>query len=259
MSESDSFSSLQALVDSHLSKTSMQNNVSDDVNGLIRRLPLPTLTGEGSPSSGTHVPYLPASFSGRLPLPTFNYTESPITNVLAQQVSNMYKAKELRRQQEEAAKLAEKMKKLEVEDNNDCLIDLRIAINKDIGATCGPGPPSAEGGASISSSLESLLEAQFMNGDYGDYTPERAKTPEPILPCITDMSFILKCKVRSGKCSAFGKVLTSRLRRVAAPYLREEIKTDIVRFDFKTMSPCDIIKEKLRRPTISLAAKPIRP
>ena len=160
----------------------------------------------------------------------------------------MLKAKELKKQQElEQEKLQEEMRKLALEEKS-CVIDLMKAVQR-------PGQPEAkhtEEVVSLSSSFESLVldYKEFVNN-----SPNRVQSvesipppePEPLLPITTDMSYILTQKIKMGKCSAFGKVLTSRLRPVAAPYLREKVPTNIVRFDFSTKSPCDLIKEKLKR------------
>ncbi|KAM3968610.1 uncharacterized protein ACR2FA_012102 [Aphomia sociella] len=251
MTESDSFSSLKALVDSHLSKTSVQGSLSEDINGVSRRIPIPSFSGQNGTLSDTQLSFLPDSFPGKLPRLPFSQGESPITSVLAEQVSNMYKAKELKRQQEEDMRLAEEMKQLQVEDNDsDYIIDLRIALTSNVDTSHALSPPHNKEVLSNSSSLESLFKPKFLNSDDDDdVILEPIKTPEPLLPCITDMSYILKQKIKRGKCSPFGKVLTARVRPVAAPYLREEIASNIVRFDFKTMSPCDLIKLRLRKPT----------
>lgn len=246
MTDSSSFSSLMALVDSHLSKTSVQESRSEDASSASNRIPIPSLHGTGT-LSDTLLSFSPGQ---RIPLPRFNLSESPIQNVLAEQVANMLKAKELKRQQEEEKqRLAEEMKKLKLEED-ECVIDLMAALQK----PCGPGPPPMqEETMSSSSSFESLFEPKFIDCDDA---PETTKPPEPVLPCITDMSYILKQKVKKGSCSAFGKVISSRLKPVAAPYLRDKIKCDIVRFDFKTKSPCDCIKEKLRKPTCNVSYTP---
>ncbi|KAL0851752.1 hypothetical protein ABMA28_000064 [Loxostege sticticalis] len=254
MTDSSSFTSLMALVDSHLSKTSMQASKSEDADNRFPRFQLPSLTGGPNETlSETRLSLAPGQ---RLPLPTLSLTESPIQEVLAKQVSNMLKAKEKKKQQdEEVARLAkerevlaEEMRKLKMDDNrddnDDCVIDLVKAVQESMHFKR-PDPPPKEETLSSSSSFETLFEPKFIDCDT---ELERVKTPEPLLPCKTDMSYILKQKVRTGKCSAFGKVLTSRLRPVAAPYLRNKVHSKVVRFDFSTKSPCDLIKEKLRQP-----------
>ncbi|XP_060809727.1 uncharacterized protein LOC106129532 [Amyelois transitella] len=249
MAESDSFSLLKALAASHLSKTCIQNDDAESNNGFPRRIPVPSLNGIQKGSSDTRLSFTPGRLPG-LPLPPFSLSESPIRSVLEEQLMNRFKAQEQKRiEEEENARLAESMKKLKVEE--DFEIDLRMAIEDGIRARqLGQIPAKpVEEVLSSSSSFESLFEPKFINCD--DEQEAMKVTQEPLLPCVTDMSYILKQKVKRGKCSAFGKVLTSRLKRVAAPYLREHIDSKIKPFDFKTKSPCDLIKEKLRKPTVS--------
>lgn len=252
MTDSSSFSSLMAMVDSHLSKTSIQVGQQEDSDGLPR-LQLPSLTdGPNQTLSETRM------FLARGPRQSFSSQsseEGPIQEVLAKQVNNMLRAK--RRQKESLAraarereKLAEEMRKLKMVDDkeergdkDEVVIDLVKAVKESMNFKVPyPVSPRKSETVSSSSSYESLIDTKFMD------EPGRVKTPEPLLPCQTDMSYILKQKVRQGRCSAFGKVLTSRMRPVAAPYLKEKVNTKVVRFDFTTKSPCDVIKEKLRQP-----------
>lgn len=227
--ESKVYSSLFALVDSHLSQTSLKETSSN-----TKSLPIPNikLSHNGSVSeSFLHSP-------NRLPIPTLSENNSQILDKLSEQVANMLKAKE-KREFEEKQKLEEKLNEMKIDDQ-DYVIDLMKALQ----TPCGTSKPAE---ISKSSSSESIFELNFNDFDEDLPTIE----PEPLLPCITDMSYILNQKVRRGKCSTFGKVLTSRLKPVPAPYIKENIKSNIVRFDFSTKSPCDIIKEKLRKPTSS--------
>ncbi|XP_028166850.1 uncharacterized protein LOC114357438 [Ostrinia furnacalis] len=254
MTDSSSYSSLMALVDSHLSKTSVQASGSEGNDSPFPRLQLPRLKGPNATLSETRLT-LPST--QRLPLPTLSLTDSPIQEVLAMQVSNMLKAKEKKKQQEEEAarlarereKLAEEMRKLKMEDdkNDEHIIDLVKAVKESMTfkKPDQPAPRKRKVSLSGNSSIETLFEPRFIDSEIN---PVKVKTPEPLLPCKTDMSYILTQKIRRGKCSAFGKVLTSRLKPVAAPYLRETIHSKVVRFDFSTKSPCDLIKEKLRQP-----------
>ncbi|XP_035435764.1 uncharacterized protein LOC118266416 [Spodoptera frugiperda] len=239
MTDSSSFTSLFALVDSHLSKCNLNDTHSED--GRVGNLPMPMLNFPRGLSDTKLINPPP-----RLPIPTFSTSESPIANVLSEQLSNMFKAKELKKQQElEQEKLQEEMRRMALEEKN-CVIDLMKAIQKPQLPDLKTKEPS-----SLNSSFESLVldNKEFVTvlsrrtSEVGLPIPE----PEPLLPIKTDMSYILKQKIKRGKCSAFGKVLTSRLRPVAAPYLREKVPTNIVRFDFSTKSPCDLIKEKLKR------------
>lgn len=246
MTDSSSFSSLLALVDSHLSKTSVQESRSEDGNSVRNRFPIPSLDDiQSSVFSDTRLSCSPGQ---RAPLPSVKLGDSPIQSILAEQVANMLKAKELKRlQEEEKRKLEEQMSKIRLEEQ-ETVIDLMQALQ-----TPCPQPRVKEEVLSSSSSFESLFEPKFIECDA---MPELSKTPEPLLPCKTDMSSILHKKVRKGKCSPFGKVLTSRLKPVAAPYMRLNIQSDIVRFQFDTQSPCDIIKAKLRKPTCYVAYQP---
>nr|XP_021192203.2 uncharacterized protein LOC110377594 [Helicoverpa armigera] len=240
MTDSSSFTSLFALVDSHLSNCTLNDSPSD---GRVGSLPMPMLNLPRG-LSDTRI----SSSSQRLPIPRFSLSESPIANVLSEQLSNMLKAKELKKQQEEEQeRLQEEMRRLEIEEKN-CVIDLMKAVQK----PGEPKPTKPQESVSISSSFESLIldGKEFANDSSKESASEAvlsAPEPEPSLPITTDMSYILKQKIKSGKCSAFGKVLTSRLRPVAAPYLREKVPSTIVPFDFSTKSPCDLIKEKLKR------------
>ncbi|CAH0577845.1 unnamed protein product [Chrysodeixis includens] len=245
MTDSNSFTSLFALVDSHLSKCNLNDSPSE--GGRVGSMPIPMFNVQRG-LSDTEL----ASPPQRLPIPSFSLSESPIVNVLSEQLSNMLKAKELKKQQEiEQVKIKEEIEKLRLEEKS-CVIDLMKAVQKP-----GQSQPRPEEVLSSSSSFESLVidNTEFTIGSPKTHSPEIVlKPPEPLLPITTDMSYILKQKVKSGKCSAFGRVITARLRPVAAPYLSEKVKSNIIRFDFKTKSPCDLIKEKLKRkPTHSIS------
>lgn len=247
MTDSSSFSSLFALVDSHLSKCNLNETPSEGAQ--VGSMPIPMFNVQRG-LSDTEL----ASPPQRLPIPSFSLSESPIANVLSEQLSNMLKAKELKKQQEiEQVKIKKEIEKLRLEEKS-CVIDLMKAVQK-------PGQsqprPESEQVLSSSSSFESLAidNSEFTVGSPKTNTEEIVlKPPEPLLPITNDMSYMLKQKIKAGKCSAFGKVISSRLRPVAAPYLSEKITTNIIRFDFKTKSPCDLIKEKLKRkPTHSIS------
>lgn len=232
MADSSQFSSLFALVDSHLSKVSLQDSSgSSNTTSLLNSL-----------RNGSVSEPLLSDTRPRLPIPTLSSNESQIQSVLAQQIANMLKAKEKKQQEEKQRKLEEGSRRLEIDDEL-TTIDLLKAIQTPYNK---PQRKNQEA-ISNSSSLESLFEKDLNVSE----VISKMKTPQPYLPCIKDMSYILKRKVKMGKCSAFGKVLCSRLRPVVAPYLRERIPTDIARFDFSTPSPCDIIKANLRKPTMS--------
>ncbi|KAG6456313.1 uncharacterized protein LOC115447440 [Manduca sexta] len=243
MSDSDSFSSLMALVESHLSKTSITETKVNDIDERIHRaVQIPSMNGMQSGASGTPI----ARPNQRLPLPDFGISSSEINDVLAGQISNMLIAKE-KKKQEEKYKLEEEMKKLKLNEDEDELIDLMAALQ-----TPFEKPPPVEPSLSSSSSLMSLLEENTKDFECSSQTskkPSLEETLPEVLPCKTDMSYILFENIPQAKGSAFALVLTSRYRRVAEPYLREKVPHNIKRFDFKTKSPCDLYKEKLRKPT----------
>ncbi|XP_038216229.1 uncharacterized protein LOC119835470 [Zerene cesonia] len=235
MSDSAGFSSLFALVDSHLSKTSVKESNSDGVS----RSPFQIPSLRDGPNSSSSEGRLFSPLGQRLPIPSLSLSESPITNVLAEQVANMLKAKERKQQEEEKKRMEEDMQKLKLNDDRD---DYVIDLMKVLQTPYEPELKVKDEILSSSSSFESIFEPKFIDSNV---------EPEPLLPCITDMSYILDVKVRRGKASTFGKVLSSRLRPVAAPYLREKIESNIKAFDFSTPSPCDVFREKLRKPTMS--------
>ncbi|CAH2227583.1 jg55, partial [Pararge aegeria aegeria] len=238
MTDSSEFTSLFALVDSHLSKTSLQ-----DTGGTSNTasLNIPSLSSLRNGSASESL--LSMHTRPRIPIPTLSSNENEIQSILARQVANMLIAREKKQQEEEKAKLEVEMKKLQIEDEDNYLIDLTQAIQ----TPYNPRPQIKEQETlSNSSSFESLFKLNFTDCEG---KPQRTKTPEPLLPCMTDISYILKEKVKLAKCSSFGKVLTSQLTPVPALYFPEKYPTDIARFDFSTPSPSDIIKENLRKPT----------
>ncbi|XP_068620000.1 uncharacterized protein [Battus philenor] len=222
--DSKGYSSLFALVDSHLSQTSLKNtSLNDNKNS----------DGVKNGSLSESVLFSPKN---RFPIPSLSSNSSQITGVLTEQVANMLKAKE-RKHKEEKEK--EDMKKLD--NDEDYVIDLMKALQ-----TSYEPPPSSlpEEPLSRTSSFESLCKMNL-----AEYEEEiKKKVDMPTLPCVIDMSYVIHKNKYKGLCSTFGKVLTSRVRPVAAPYLKEKIETNIKSFDFSTKSPCDIIKENLRKP-----------
>ncbi|CAH2103682.1 unnamed protein product [Euphydryas editha] len=241
MTDSTVYSSLFALVDSHLSKSSVQDNGENTGDRTFKMPPFNTSRLGSLSESSLSLPPCP-----RLPIPQFSMNEKPIQSVLAEQVANMLKAKEMKKQEQERLKLEEEIKRLKIDDEKNSVIDLMKAIQTPYERKLVTYP---EESLNNSSSCESLFNLNF--GDCDDDEPESTKPPEPLLPCTTDMSYILKQKLRKDKGSSFGKVVTSRLRPVAAPYLRHKVPTNIIRFAFNTPSPCDIIKANLRKPTMS--------
>lgn len=62
--------------------------------------------------------------------------------------------------------------------------------------------------------------------------------------CCLDSRYVLKVKtkLRTSKCSSFGKVVCKQWRRLDMPYIRrEEIKTRVVPFMFTSPSPDDVM------------------
>ncbi|KAJ0184006.1 hypothetical protein K1T71_000429 [Dendrolimus kikuchii] len=235
MTDSSSFSSLLALVDSHLSKCSLQTS---DTPGMSKSIPIVPLNGIHKGHSDTNL----SSPSQRLPLPPFSISDNPINNVLADQVSNMLKAK-AKKEQDIKETLENNIKKHSLEEDED-YIDLVKAIQEPK-HTYVP-PIHNEESKRTSPDFVLLDDEEFVLED--DLSDDEQDSTE-WLPCTTDMSYILKEKVTRAKCSPFGKVLAARLKPVAAPYLHEKVESNIKRFDFKLRSPCDCIAEKLRRPT----------
>ncbi|XP_041986939.1 uncharacterized protein LOC121738771 [Aricia agestis] len=240
MNEFKTYSSLFALVDSHLSKISLQESESNDAAASTSP---GTVAGRSSDIMTPFQLYTPDRI---IPLPKLGLSESPISSVLATQVANMLRAKE-RRQEEERKK---SLKQEESDEADDFVIDLTKALQT-------PGTVkyqnNTDAGLSSSSSCESLFKLQFM--DYKE-EPEKQQSPEPLLPCITDMSYILSQEIYKAKCSNFGKVLSSRLRPAAPCYIPAKVDGRVKRFTFNVPSPCDLIKERLRRPTMSCREVP---
>lgn len=272
MADSSSFSSLFDLVDSHLSKSNLQQDCQPSTSGLgSMRLPPFSINRGASdtklPSSSIMFPMpstskhpindvLSTQLANMLhtnePGPSclqrtteLSMTDSPINDVLAMQISNMFKAKQAK--EEEKRKLEQQ--KAEEDLRASCMIDLMPAIQQPIQFQQeNIEIDSADG------SMESLVIPDITDNvpdnlqevpDLAVAGPSRAISPwEPIM---TDMSHILDHKM--ARCSHFGKVLCARYRTVAAPYFRVRIRNkNIKTFDFSTPSPDDIVRERLRRP-----------
>lgn len=238
MTDSSMYTSLFDLVDNHLAKISLRDNGQNSNSDL-------------SVSPSNH--FLNPNISARPSLHEQPYRllslgngmgDNSIRNVLAEQVANMLKAREEEQREEKKLKLEEEMTRLKIEEEKS--IDLTQATLQPYRPDLLPRPKKET--LRNSSSCESLFEFHFIDCDI---KPDKILTTAPLLPCINDMSYILKKKIRKAKGSSCGRVISSRQRRVAAPYLKEIIKTDIVQFDFSTPSPCDIIKEKQRKPKMS--------
>ncbi|KAJ0176431.1 hypothetical protein K1T71_007610 [Dendrolimus kikuchii] len=231
MTDSNSFSSLLALVDSHLSKSSFQMNDISDISKSISISPFNRLHKDDSDTCLS-------SSSQILPLPPFNVIDSPINNILAEQVSNMIKAKE-KKEQEAKDNIAHKLKNLNLDDN---YIDLVKAIKE----SKGHHVPINDKESRISLDLVLKDSEEIVL----DNEPKMKEQVFSELPYINNKFYILKEKVNKAGCSPFGKVLTARWRPVAAPYLHERIISRVKRFDFNLRSPCNGILEKSRWPTL---------
>lgn len=234
MTDSTEYSSLFALVDSHLSKSSLSsgNNSKSPFN-------LPTLgNGPNNSSSDGQI---------KFPVSPFNVgvSESPIKSILAQQVANMLKTKERKNQEDKEQKLVDDMQQFKLIDDSEYVIDLMKAVQIPYNFQ---KQVSKDEVLSSSSSFESLFELKLTVPVEETKTSNISELP---LPCTSDLTYILNQKMCEGQPSTFGKVLTSRLRPVAAPYLHEKIDSSIKVFDFSTPSPCDTIKQRLRKPTMS--------
>ncbi|CAF4843896.1 unnamed protein product [Pieris macdunnoughi] len=241
MADSTEYSSLFALVDSHLSKTSIRSDKSPK-NTFI----LPSLGNV--PNCSTSEGQIKTPLAPRFPTSPFTVgvSESPIKNILAQQVANMLKTKERKQQEDRDQKLVKDMQQFNLIDNSDYVIDLMKAVKTPYKFE--RQEVKDEEVLSSSSSFESLFELKLTDSVEDTKISDISEVP---LPCTSDISYILSKKVCEGQPSTFGKVLTSRLRPVAAPYLHENINRSIKVFDFSTPSPCDIHKQRLRKPTMS--------
>lgn len=234
MSESSSFSSLLALVDSHLSKVNVQGSHSEDAHNIEDKDNKQNKVL--STQSDTGFPY---GASRKLAIPSFSLSGNPVKNVLAEQVANMLKAKQQR--EEEQQKLSEEMKAINISDNHDAehnVIDLMEALRTPF--------KMAEKSDSCHSSTESLFEPTFIECDEESVCNKLTLLPV-LLPCHTDLSYILNLKVPQAKCSSFGKILVSKFRPITLPYKRQISHNPIKTFDFKSKSPCDILLEKIGR------------
>lgn len=274
MGDSSSFSSLFALVDNHLSKTNIHQDCQPSTSGL-GSFKMPSLhvqkglSDTGLPSSGI------SSSSMRFPMPSLSLSERPtntdfarlfdsktsdrddkagpskprvdmsdcpINDVLALQLSNMFKAREAK---EEQKKQQERENLLKLEGSV-CLIDLMPAVQ-----VPGQIQPQHVDVISTSSSMESLVIPEASDSmedeDQDKKMDLEARPVSPLKPITTDMSHMLKHRI--GKCSEFGKVLCARYRPVAAPYFRTHVPNKNIKvFDFSTPSPDDIVLAKLRKP-----------
>lgn len=235
MDVSESFSSLLALVDSHLSKTNLQLNS-------------PTTTTSLSTLKDSSI-QLPTP-SQRFIIPVLNPNKGPISNnILAEQVANTLKAREaqsqLQKEKHEAEQLEDKMKNVDISENEgEYMIDLTSAITDvdNINKPLSKAEPKKE---ELTKSLEDLFKVNFKDCDIVENVKPRLG---PQLPCKTDFSDILLVKIHRKRVSNFGKVLCSRYKPYAAPYIKERIFSNVKRFDFSIPSPDDLIKEKMKKP-----------
>lgn len=241
MGDSESFSSLIDLVNSHLSKTSLNTSQSGDEGGSL--FPVGSVRIQTDMSQSVSTPP-----NGIMLTPSLGQQGNEISGILAQQLTNMLVAKEKTRQAEEhkhKQKVEEQNKqlnhqKLNGEDYNIDLIPSIVTPNLEQILT---QPLSV---ASTKRSFDSMLADARGLGKH-----ETMKVLETLdtLPLKQDMSYMLVRKVKKGKPSPFGKVICSRVRPVAAPYLMVDVNNAAVqRFDFSTQSPCDINLQKRHHP-----------
>lgn len=237
MGDSESFTSLMDLVNSHLSKTSLNTSQSGDEGSSF---PLASVRIQTGMSQTVFTPP-----NGIMPIPRLGPQDNEINGILAQQVSNMLMAKEKTRQAEETKQRLEQeinQLKHQTAPKEDYNIDLMSSIILPSLDQMLTHPSHDTKRASISSSVESLLTEVTHDTD-------KVFQKFDTLPLNQDMSYMLVKKVRRCKPSAFGKVICSRVRPVAAPYLKIDVTSNQVhRFDFTTQSPCDINLEKRRHP-----------
>lgn len=103
----------------------------------------------------------------------------------------------------------------------------------------------------LNNNNEVYIENDFNNNNIANphYIPPREYS-EPLVPNRTDISYIFKHQARIGKCSPFSRVLVSRQKPVATPYLKENDETKTVSFDFRTKSPRDLVLENTQRKSV---------
>ncbi|CAK1554677.1 unnamed protein product [Leptosia nina] len=234
MANSAEYTSLFALVDSHLSKTSINSDKSSIENH-----------NNGHNSTTSEGQIIP-SLCSRLPASPFSKGSSSIHNILAEQVSNMLKAKEKKKQEEERKMLLNNTPKVENKKDDTFVIDLMQALQTPYNP---PKPIKKEKELSRSQSFEKLFQLKL-----DESTEESRSKVNPrrvLLSQKSNMKTYTRKMVRAGKPSTFGKVMSSRFRCVTVPYREETLQFDIKAFDFATPSPCDIFKSKLKRPTMS--------
>lgn len=240
MANSQTFTSLFTLADSHLSATKLQQSQSH-TNGFT----IPKLTSNNGSNSETYLIHPP---DNTFIIPILNSRSSPNTNILSEQIANTLRARELKRQQElaEQEMLTKKLEEVEINNEaDDYEIDLTQALQplEDISPSL-----IIEEDAQSTGSVEELLNKNFFILEETEHVPSRAV--EVLQQCKLDVEKLLKTKLHKKKVSPFGRVLCARYRKIAAPYIRD--KTDNVqvkRFDFSTKSPDDEILERQKRPT----------
>lgn len=124
MDDPESFTSLMDLVNSHLSKTSL--NTSQSGEGSNTAFPLASVRIQTGTSQTVFTPP-----NGIMSIPRLGAQDSEINGILAQQVTNMLITKEKRKQEEEEEKkrkLEEQKHKEQKDREDDYVIDLMSSI-----------------------------------------------------------------------------------------------------------------------------------
>lgn len=243
MGERSSFTSLMAMVESHLSKTSVGERPNEQRSHGVAApsFSLPNICSVRNTDSEQFLLPPPSTI---IQLPRFEVKNSEITEILAHQVKNMLVAKE-NALNEEKEKLSDRLQSINLNnEDDDYVIDLSGSIMRPDLAEHHLVQEVVHPVLSVASSMESLIFEENT-----EMSKELPKVVEEPLPMCDDMSDILYKRVKRGKCSVFGRVLGSRLRAVAAPYLHVRVLNPaIVPFDFSTPSPCDVNKQRRMHP-----------
>ncbi|XP_028033768.1 uncharacterized protein LOC114245698 [Bombyx mandarina] len=238
MNDSSSFSSLLALVDNHLSQSNVPETESVNPQGhSSKAIAIPLNNGIRKGMSDSRL----SSPSQRFIESHSSMSVSPIKSVLVEQVTNMLKAKE--HKYEDNQVLDVKLNELTIHSNDDS-VDLITALG-----TPFENKVFEENILSTSTTSSSLYlheSDDFPIEEIFDKScPEN--NIQNLQPCKRDMSYILHNMIHRAKCSTFGKIVSARIKPIPVPYLKEQVTSNIVPFDFKTKSPCDMIKDRLNK------------